>query len=181
VVVVDRDACGLSESIGSLHARFFGPGKTDPLAPVNLEVIDRATFEALQRLEQQGLVKRTVRATRVIPAEGSTTAPLTDEETRRIEELRQSASRRLKAAKALLGVELADEARTAALEAALSLGTIAAIRNRLPHPESTDQLVKAPWNSAWNGGAAALQKIIADPSHHCGEAIERLHALTAAG
>ncbi|MBN1308557.1 MAG: hypothetical protein JXA18_11600, partial [Chitinispirillaceae bacterium] len=89
--------------------------------------------------------------------------------------------RRLKAARALLGVELADEARAAALDAALLWGKIAAIRNRLPHPESTDQLVVAPWNIAWNGAGAALQKIIADPSHHCGEAIERLHDLTAAG
>jgi hypothetical protein len=46
-----------------------------------------------------------------------------------------------------------DEARSAAL----SLGTIAAIRKGLPYPESTDQLVMAPWNATWNG---------ASKSHH---------------
>jgi hypothetical protein len=179
VVVVDRGAQEIVEQINDIHVAYFGPGKIDPLAPINLDVIDRATFEALRRLEEQGLIKRTVRATRVIPADGAAVAALTEEEQRRIEVLQTSALRRLKAARALLGVELADEARDAALEAALSLGKITAIRNGLPHPESSDQLIVAPWNSGWNGAGAALQKIITDPSSNCGEAVGCLAQLCA--
>jgi hypothetical protein len=179
VVVVDRGAQEIGEQINNVHAAYFGPVKSDPLAPVNLDVIDRVTFDALRRLEDQGLIKRTVRATRIIPADGAPAMALTNEEQKKIEELRTTAGRKLKAARALLGVELADEARTAALDAALSLGKIAAIRNRLPHPESTDQLIVAPWNSAWNGAGRALQKIIADPSCNCGEAVGCLAQLCA--
>src|SRR5439155_15309753 len=69
-VVVDRDAPQWREKLGSLHEEYFGPGQSDPLAPVRLEVIDRATDDALQRLIELGLVSRTTRAARPLwPAE----------------------------------------------------------------------------------------------------------------
>jgi hypothetical protein len=67
-----------------------------------------------------------------------------------------------------------DEARSAAL----SLGTIAAIRKGLPHPESTETSLS--WRHGTPPGTA-LQKVITDPSCHCGEAVERLHTLAAVG
>ncbi len=63
-VVVERDAAQWREQLASLHQDYFGPGQSDPLAPVRLEVVDRATDEALQRLIEAGLVARTTRATR---------------------------------------------------------------------------------------------------------------------
>ena len=63
-VVVERDAAQWREKLNALHQDYFGPGQCDPLAPVRLEVIDRATDEALQRLIEAGLVARTTRATR---------------------------------------------------------------------------------------------------------------------
>src|SRR5438552_576036 len=47
-VVVERDAPQWREKLGSLHEEYFGAGQGDPLSPVRLEVVDRATDEALQ-------------------------------------------------------------------------------------------------------------------------------------
>src|SRR6266851_4024925 len=75
-VVVERDAPQWREKLGALHQDYFGPGQSDPLAPVRLEVIDRATDEALQRLIEAGLVAETTRASRPLwPAETAETAP----------------------------------------------------------------------------------------------------------
>ena len=70
------------EKLKSLHWELFGPGKTDPLAPVQLEVIDRATDEAIQRLIAAGLIGGTTRATRPLlpPANPAEAAPLSPEE-----------------------------------------------------------------------------------------------------
>ena len=62
--MVERDAAQYREQLGALHEEYFGPGQWDPLAPVRLEVIDRATDEALQRLIDAGLLAKTTRATR---------------------------------------------------------------------------------------------------------------------
>src|SRR5207248_8225341 len=54
-LVVERDASQWREQLNPLHAEYFGDGQSNPLAPVRLEVIDRATDEALQRLMEAGL------------------------------------------------------------------------------------------------------------------------------
>ncbi len=75
-VVVERDAAQYREQLNALHAEYFGPGQWDPLAPVRLEVIDRATDEALQRLIEAGLLAKTTRATRPLwPADTAEAAP----------------------------------------------------------------------------------------------------------
>ena len=43
-VVVDRDASQWREKLGSLHEEYFGPGQSDPLAPVRLEVISKPRY-----------------------------------------------------------------------------------------------------------------------------------------
>ena len=63
-VVVDRDAAQWRERLNDLHGDFFGPGLSDPLSPVQLEVVDRATHEALERLTAAGLIAMTTRASR---------------------------------------------------------------------------------------------------------------------
>src|SRR2546428_748495 len=95
-VVVERDAAQCREKLGLLHDEYFGPGQLDPLAPVRLEVIDRATDEALQRLIEMGLVARTTRATRPLwPPPASDNAPpaLSAVELEKIASYRSLASR----------------------------------------------------------------------------------------
>jgi hypothetical protein len=50
-VVVDRDAAQYREQLRSQNEEYFGPGHLDPLASVRLEVVDRSTDEALERLK----------------------------------------------------------------------------------------------------------------------------------
>jgi hypothetical protein len=74
-VVVDRDAAQWRPRLAELHEEYFRD--TDPLAPVRLEIIDRATDEALQRLAESGLVARTTRAVRpLLAADEPSAVPL---------------------------------------------------------------------------------------------------------
>ena len=63
-VVADRDAAQHHERLTTLHQELFGAGQGDPLAPVQLEVVDRATDESLQRLADAGLLTLTTRGAR---------------------------------------------------------------------------------------------------------------------
>jgi len=103
-VVVDQNAPRWSEKLDALHQEYFGPGESDPLAPVQLEVIDRITDEALQRLIDAGLLAKTTRATRPLwPAEASESSPppLSAAELERSAGHRQRAARKLKMAQVL--------------------------------------------------------------------------------
>ena len=71
---------------------------------MRLEVIDRATDEALQRLIDAGLLARTTRATRPLwPAETAEAAPppLSAAELEKLSAHRQHAARKLKMARVL--------------------------------------------------------------------------------
>ena len=48
-MVVESNAAIFQESLTSLHQEFFGPDQQDPLAPVRLQIVDRAADETLQR------------------------------------------------------------------------------------------------------------------------------------
>src|SRR5213078_2361242 len=83
VTVVDRDAGVWREHLAPLHQELFGKENSDPLAPVKLEVIDRATDEALQRLIESGLLMPATRATRQLCAAsdaGAAAVALSEEE-----------------------------------------------------------------------------------------------------
>ncbi|MGD1086940.1 MAG: DEAD/DEAH box helicase, partial [Verrucomicrobiota bacterium] len=124
-VVVERDAAQWRENLNTLHQDYFGPGQSDPLAPVRLEVVDRATDEALHRLIEAGLVARTTRATRALwpsDAGAGSPAPLSDAEREKAAAHRQRGARKVKMAALLAGAGLSEEARGALLEAVIPLG-----------------------------------------------------------
>jgi hypothetical protein len=133
-VVVDREAAQWRERLNDLHQDFFGPGKSDRLAPVQLEVVDRATHEALERL----------------------------------------AARKLKMAKLLTGGDLADEARAALLDAALSLGRALAVEARAPEPASLDDALLPPLSHRWSDTLPLLRAFVADTTQSGQAVIERL-------
>jgi len=150
-VVVERDAPRFRDQLGALHDELFGPGRWDPLAPVRLEVIDRATDDALQRLADAGLITRTVRATRQLwPAETDAAAPaLSAEELAKINAHRELAARKFKMARVLDGAGLAEEARAALLQGLLPLGCALALEQRMPEPDALDALLLPPLSSSW--------------------------------
>jgi hypothetical protein len=166
-VVVDRDAAQWRENLGSLHQEYFGPGRWDPLAPVRLEVIDRATDEALQRLVEAGLLAKTSRATRPLWPEEPTIAnppPLSDGERQQVAAHRQQANRKLKMARLLGEGGLSEEARAALLETVLPLGRALAIENRLPEPASPTQALVPPLSICWKESLALLRQFTSDAS-----------------
>lgn len=179
-VVVERDAALWREKLSSLHQEYFPPGQTDPLAPVRLEVIDRATDEALNRLVELGLVSRTTRAIRpLVPTDSASNqaAPLSEAERQQAAGHRQQAARKIKMARLLIGGSLQEEARAALLDALLPLGRALAIENRLPEPASTDQALLPPLSLCWKEALQELRIFISDATAALEPVTERLDKL----
>jgi len=169
-VVVERDAAQYREQLGSLHTEYFGPGQWDPLSPVRLEVIDRATDEALQRLIDAGLLSRTTRATRPLwPAEPAETAPppLSAAELEKLSAHRQRAARKLKMARVLYDAGLSEEARAALLEAVPPLGCALAVQHRFPEPASLDDALLPPLSPCWKAALPLLREFASDTARPC--------------
>jgi len=166
MVVVDRNPLDWREKLKDLHAECFGRGKTDPMAPVQLEVIDRATDEAIQRLAGMGLINLTVRAIRPLsPAAGNTeAAPLTEAELAKAKTHRELAARKLKMARVLGASGFVDETRAALLEAIHSLGNGLAVEGRLPDPADLDEALQPPISHTWGAALPVLRDFAKDPA-----------------
>jgi hypothetical protein len=162
-VVVERDAAQWREKLVSLHQDYFPPGQTDPLAPVRLEVIERATDEAIDRLVELGLVSRTNRATRpVFPLDSNTgqNLVLSEAERQRADEHRQKAGRKIKMATLLGEGGLAEEARAAILDGTLHLGKALAVETRIPEPADVDQALLPPLAQAWSAALIPAREFV---------------------
>ena len=181
VVVVDRNPLDWREKLDSLHDELFGRGKTDPLAPVQLEVIDRATDEAIQRLIGMGLISGTTRATRpLFPAgEGSEAAPLSAEETARVRACRERAARKVKMARVLGNTGFAEEARAALLETMLELGHALAVERRLPEPPNLADALQPPVSHGWGETLPMLRGFLQEAAADWKPVAERLAGLAA--
>jgi hypothetical protein len=164
LVVVDREAANWRENLNTLHADLFGPGKTDPLAPVQLEVIDRATDEAIQRLTAAGLIAKTTRAQRpLFPFETApTVVPLSAEETARAGSHREHAAHKLKLARVLGEGGFGEEARPALLEAIRTLAAALAVEHRLPEPNEPNDALQAPLALHWSSLLPVLRTFVQD-------------------
>ena len=163
-VVVDGDAARWRPKLSELHTQFFRDH--DPLAPVQLEIVDRATHEALERLMSAGLIARTTRGARPLsPEPEAGTPPLTAAESARATGYREHAARRLKLARMMGGNGFIEEARPVLLEAALALSRALAIENRLPEPATLDEVLMPPLSHLCGESLPALREFAADPGH----------------
>ncbi len=135
---------------------------------MRLEVIDRATDQALQRLIEAGLVANTTRATRPLwpsdPA-AAAPAPLSEAERAKATAYRAQATRKIKMASLLAGGDLLEESRTALLEAVEPLGRALAVENRLPEPQCLEDALLPPLGSSWHGALPLLRAFLRDTSH----------------
>ncbi len=182
-VVVERDAAQYREQLNALHGEYFGPGQWDPLAPVRLEVIDRATDEALQRLIDAGLLAKTTRAIRPLwPAEPAETAPppLSAAELEQLSAHRQRAARKLKMARVLCDAGLNEEARAALLDSLPPLGCALALQHRFPEPASLADALLPPLSSCWQAALPLLREFTADDSRPCQAVLAALAPFLAA-
>jgi hypothetical protein len=176
-VVVERDAPRWREPLATLHNEYFGPGQSDPLAPVRLEVIDRATDEALGRLIELGLVMPMTRGIRPLSPEPSSATeppPLSDEEKQQAAAARQLASRKLKMARLLQQGDLIDEACQALNEAALALARALAVEDRCPAPANLDEALLPPLSLHLGSALQALRSFKANPGEALGPLITAL-------
>ena len=183
LVVVDRNPLDWREKLKDLHGECFGPGKTDPLAPVQLEVIDRATDEAIQRLASMGLISLTTRATRpLLPVAGNTeAAPLTEAELAQAKAHRERATRKLKMARVLGATGFAEEARAALLEAIHGLGAVLAVEGRLPEPAALADALQPPISHGWGAALPVLRDFVKDPAAAWQPAAEHLASRLSVG
>jgi hypothetical protein len=181
---VDRDALQWREKLNSLHDEYFGAGRGDPLAPVRLEVIDRATDEALQRLIDAGLIAKTTRGARSLwPGETAEPAPppLTAAELEKVNTHRQRAARKLKMARVLDQAGLNEEARSALLEGMLPLSCALAVEQRLPEPASVTDALLPPLSPLWSRALPVVRDFVCDNSHACLPVVEALALLAQPG
>jgi hypothetical protein len=165
-VVVDGNPAQHRTRLEGLHAELFGSDRSDPLAPVRLEVIDRPTDEALQRLMAAGLIARTTRASRALfPAEAATaSAPLSATERAKADTSRAQSARKLKMAKLLGEGGLDEEARAPLKDSIHNLARALAVENRLPEPASLDDSFLPPLSHCWNEALPLLRSFVAEPS-----------------
>jgi hypothetical protein len=177
LAVVDHDAGVWRETLAPIHEELFGNGQSDPLAPVQIEVIDRATHEALERLITAGLITSTMRASRPlfpVDAAGTNPPPLSPEERAQVEAHRQQAARKLKMARLLNEGDLADEARSALLDAALALGRALAVAIRLPSPPTLSDALLPPLSQSWGEVLPILRRFEAESAASWHEAADAL-------
>ncbi len=151
MVVVERDPDTWKSLVAPIHEQLFGPGKTDPLAPVRVEVIDRAAYEMMTRLAELGLLKMTVRARRpvVSGAHAGAPQPLSPEEIKAVETHLETARRKLKMASLLGEGGFQEESRGAMLEAVVSASRALSTAARFPEPGDPEQAIRPEMANCW--------------------------------
>jgi branched-subunit amino acid transport protein len=176
LVVVEGNAAQHRSRLAKLHEEFFSPDKSDPLAPVRLEVLDRATDEALQQLITAGLVQPATRARRLLATGTEVPNPpaLSPEERAKAGALRALAVRKLKMARLVGEGGLGEETRSPLLDAALCLGRAMAVEQRLPEPAGADEALLAPLSHCWGEALSELRSFTSDPAYPWQPVVESL-------
>ena len=178
VIVVDRDASLHREKLAEPFEEYFGREVSDPLAPVRLEVIDRATDEAMARLAAAGLISPSTRAIRDLGMAAENKASgLTEAEQQLAQEHRRQASRKLKMAALLGGGGLLEEEREALLQSGLWLAKALAVEHRIAEPGNLEDALRPPNALFWGDHLAAIRAYAADPSFAPAAATTALRAL----
>jgi hypothetical protein len=176
IVIVERDAAQWKSLLEQLHAELFA--KQDPLSPVRLEVLDRATVETMQRLAEAGIVQITHRATRhLYPVDGARPT-LSVEELARAQACRDRAARKLKMARLLQAEKMDEEARDALLAAVLETGRALAIEARLPEPATPAAALAPPLSHAWGKARETLAAALNNSCVPLSEALALLENLS---
>ena len=152
-----------------------------PVAPVRIEVLDRTTHEALERLIAAGLIAPVTRALRPLHPVPEAPRPLSAEELARAQAHRDLAARRLKMARLLADGGLAEEARPPLLDAALALARALAVETRRSEPASPDEAVLPPLAAAWGAHAAIIREFVARPDADAKAASEAIAAVLGGG
>ncbi len=175
LAVVEKDAAEWNGRLTPLYGEYFSD--RDPMAPVQLEVIDRNTHEAIERLIAAGLIAPTSRAIRTLLTGASDAAgprPLSDAERSRIGMFQEQAARKLKAGRVLGEAGLSEEARTPLIEAIHLRARALAVANRLPEPEDPSAALLPPLALHFGESLPILQSFIGEKENDWQPVVEAL-------
>ncbi|MBV8329554.1 MAG: DEAD/DEAH box helicase, partial [Verrucomicrobia bacterium] len=165
VVVVEREAGAWGERLRGGYEKLVGNRQANSPDDMQLEVVDRSTEEAIQRLCEAGILQKRIRATRhLYPDGGTAPTPLNDEERGRIVGLRDRLKRKLKLATILASEELLDEARDALRDAVLFAGRVIAGEARLPEPENLEEVLLSPLAVRWGNNRPLVNGFLTNPT-----------------
>lgn len=179
LAVVERDTAQMREQLAALHRDVFTKGKTDPLAPVQLQVIDRATHEAIERMIAAGLLSPTCRASRPLFGEAvAEEAPLSAEEIAQAAAQREAAGKKLRMAEVLRSSGFVEESIAPVLEAVKALGTAGAIDRRLPRAADALDLVRPPLSQIWGDALPLVASALEQNNADWAKLSERLRSLS---
>ncbi len=156
LVVVEQEAARWREALQGIHGEVYGSRRTEAEAPARLEVIDRATHEAVERLVAAGLLTRATRAARGLWPEGDGGVPvLSEEERARVRVLQDEAGHQLRLALVLGGAGFESEARGHVKGAMHAVGRAVAVAHRLPEPAVLEDVLRPPLARVWPGEVTA--------------------------
>lgn len=177
VVVVERDPAQYRETLERLRKEWLSPGNHQ-IAETQLEVIDRATEETIQRLIAAGVISRSTRAARPLHpiGEQQPAQPLSAEEEARAKAHRERATRHLKMARVLGGGGFDQEARSALIEAVHGFTRAVAVEQRLPDPAGAEQIIQSPWARVWAEKLPTIKAFLQGGADDWKAAAERLAA-----
>src|SRR5271165_3414206 len=178
LVVVERDSDTWRERLRPGYEKLTSDGRSGAPDEIQLEVVDRSTEEAVQRLCKAGLLQMRIRATRHLhPESGIANAPLSDEERARIASRRDGFKRKLKMARILAAEDLLDEARDALRDAILSAGRVIAGEARLPEPEKLEEVLFSPLAARWGDNRTLVCEFLANPASDPGPLLLALQSV----
>jgi hypothetical protein len=178
VVVVEREAGAWGERLRGGYEKLVGNRQANSPDDMQLEVVDRSTEEAIQRLCEAGILQKRIRATRhLYPDGGTAPTPLNDEERGRIVGLRDRLKRKLKLATILASEELLDEARDALRDAVLFAGRVIAGEARLPEPENLEEVLLSPLAVRWGNNRPLVNGFLTNPTDDLEPVLHGLQSL----
>lgn len=160
LVVVQHPGSVLSPSFDGLRESHFPVGESGTPS-CDVEVIDRATQEAIERLVKAGLLQRVEGVRRDLLAAEIAPRPLTDEEQARRDAAAVRAERLLRRAQVLGEADFPEEAAASLREALLPMAIARAIGERWPVPTNDQDLLKDRWITTWGSSYLTVQHVLA--------------------
>ncbi len=165
ILVVANAPTRHEKAIREAYADSITKGNPDGNTPPAIQIIDRATAEALKQLEDAGVIAPTLRSFRsLLPGTDDEPAnPLTEEEQSRLDEAQMKAKRKLRTAAVLTQAELGEEARQPLLDTILQIAIAWSIQHRLPLPDSVSAALHPSLTACWGEVLPALTEFEAQP------------------
>lgn len=180
--VVDADLVTARDRLEALQENLLGRMGDAPSvfdsesSPLRFEVVDRATYEAIQRLTEAGLLATTVKFSRPLSLGGSVAEPpaLSAAAIAAVEAFRTQARHLLRRAKVLGEAGFTAECRASLLEACWPVARAVALEARRPEPDRFEATLLPPYAASWGTDLLPLRNFHADPASPCEPVAELL-------